>query len=225
MTRPLLLLHGALGTSAQFDALREHWPHALTLDFEGHGTRPAERPFRMEHFAANVAEFIALRALAPVDVFGYSMGGYVALCLARTQPALIHRVFTLGTKFDWTPENATRETRLLDADKIAAKVPHFARQLEALHTGLGWREVLARTAEMMTHLGAHPTLSPADLAQIQHPVRISIGDHDTTAGVDASAAAYRALPNAELQVFPNTPHPLEKVEVRRVVEAVKEFFA
>src|SRR4051794_1738958 len=94
MDKPaLLLLHGALGASDQFDSLVPllaprydlHW-----LDFEGHGAAPLRgRPFRMEHFAENVQDYLRGRGLGPVHIFGYSMGGYVACTLARWQPELV----------------------------------------------------------------------------------------------------------------------------------------
>ena len=33
------------------------------------------------------------------------------------------------------------------------------------------------------------------------------------------------VPNAELQVFPATPHPFEKVSMPMIAGAVREFFA
>jgi hypothetical protein len=42
------------------------------------------------------------------------------------------------------------------------------------------------------------------------------------AGLDGTIAAYRALPNAELQVLPGTPHPIEKVDIGRIVAMIRE---
>jgi len=228
MKPPLVLLHGALGAQDQFDAVSALLAETYTLhrlNWEGHGDAPArQRPFRMEHFAETLGEYLRAQALGAADVFGYSMGGYVALYLAQTQPTVIGRVLTLGTKFDWTPETAARETRLLDADKMLAKVPAFAQALEARHTAFGWRQVLAHTAEMMTALGANPPLSLTSLAQLPHRVRIGVGDRDATVTLEESLAVYRALPQGELSVFPATPHPLEKILVTLLALSITEFF-
>src|SRR5574341_2268135 len=91
MLKPrLLLLHGAVGAGSQFDfllpLLGERY-EVHRLDFEGHGVSPLRgRPFRTEHLAENVAEYLDRSALESVDIFGYSMGGYVALYLAHAQP-------------------------------------------------------------------------------------------------------------------------------------------
>ena len=62
----------------------------------------------------------------------------MACILARTHPNLVTGIATLGTKFYWDPEVAARETGRLDPQKIAAKVPHFARTLAARHPAAGW---------------------------------------------------------------------------------------
>lgn len=224
----LLLLHGALGASEQFSRLMPLLADRFQLhrlDFEGHGGAPArDRPFRIEHFAENVIDYLDAQAIARIDIFGYSMGGYVALYLARTQPDRIGRIATLGTKLMWAPEVAAREVKMLDPKTIAEKVPNFARALEARHTASGWENVLARTVEMMIALGDRPALSSEDYAAIEARVRICVGDRDATVGVEESAAVYRLLPHGELDVLPGAPHPLEKAPLDRLARGLVEFF-
>lgn len=223
---PLLLLHGAVGSAAQFEALIPLLAEYFDVyfpDFEGHGPRPSERDFRIEHFAENAVDFLEHQIHGPVDVFGYSMGGYVAVWLARTHPDRIGRVLTLATKYLWTPDAAAREIGLINPDKIEAKVPQFARALEARHSALGWREVLTRTAAMLTGLGEHNLLAEEVLRTIPHPIRVAVGDRDTTVSVEESAAVYRALPNAQLQVLPGTPHPLEKIGAERLAAFIMDW--
>lgn len=225
---PLLLLHGALGAQAQFDQLaarlEPHFSSVHRFDFEGHGaaSRP-DRPFRMEHFVENVLAYLAAHGLPAIDVFGYSLGGYVAMLLARQHPAQVKRLATLGTKYLWDVEDAAREVRLLDPDKIRAKVPAFARTLEARHPA-GWEVVLGKTREMLTALGQTPALSLADFAAVPHRLRLMVGDQDTTAGVEDSLRVFRALPNAEFEVWPDTPHALERVSLERLTRSLSEFF-
>ena len=226
---PLLLLHGALCSSAQLAPLARELEGRFTvhlLDFEGHGARPGgRRAFRIEHFAENAADLLRERGVQGACVFGYSMGGYAALHLAATAPALVRRVATLATKFAWTPEGAARETEMLDPERIRAKVPRFAETLAERHSGFGWELVLAATREMMLALGAAPLLTPGALGGIAQPVRICVGDRDTTASVEESAAAARALPAGELEVLPRTPHPLEKVPLARLSASLAEFYS
>ena len=225
----LLLLHGALGASAQFDALApllagRFRVHAL--DFEGHGAAaPRERPFAMAHFAENVLAHLDAQGIERAHLFGYSMGGYVALVLAATHPARVSSVATLGTKFVWDPATAAREAGRLDPAVIRAKVPRFADALAERRAGAGgWERVLSHTAALLRDLGEHPPLGPDVLASIQQRVRVMVGDRDATVSVEETAASYRHLPAGELAVLPRTPHPLEQVDAARLAATLGEFF-
>jgi pimeloyl-ACP methyl ester carboxylesterase len=225
----VLLLHGALGDSRQLGPLAAALQDSFdvqALDFEGHGrAAPRGRPFRVEHFAENVLEFLGRASPGPAHYFGYSMGGYVALYLATIRPELVLSVATLGTKFRWNAEEAERQAAALDPVRIRAKVPRFAAALAERHVAAGWETVLVETAGMMRALGERPLLDPAALATIKARVRICVGDRDATVDVDESAEAYRALPAGELEVLPGTPHPFEKAPLARLAQTFAEFYA
>jgi pimeloyl-ACP methyl ester carboxylesterase len=224
---PLLLLHGALGSSAQWESLSRPLSGSFeihTFDFSGHGSKPLQGTFSMPTFALEVEKYLTEHKIANANIFGYSMGGYVALYLASQKPDLVRTIFTLGTKFLWTSDYAVQETGKLDAEKILAKVPAFAAELEKRHTASNWKEVLTNTRAMMLALGNRNLLTPDVLDKIQQPVRIGIGDRDNTVSVKEAAEVVNALSNAQLEVFPNTPHPLERVSPERLAFSIKEFF-
>ncbi len=220
---PLALLHGAVGAKSQFaeliPLLEPHF-EVITLDFEGHGPADlADRPFKIEYFAENV---LNIAGSEKFDVFGYSMGGYVALYLALHHPERVGRVFTLATKFDWTPVMAEKEVKLLDADKIMQKIPHYAQILQATHRD--WRMALEKTRDLLIGLGQQNLLTPDILAQITQPVRIAIGDRDSMVSLEETIAAYRALQLGELQILPATPHPFDKISPSLLADAIIQFF-
>jgi pimeloyl-ACP methyl ester carboxylesterase len=228
---PILLLHGALGGRDQLAPLAEALAEVVdapvrALEFAGHGGTPPDAAdaagYAIERLSAQVA-----RALGgPAVLFGYSMGGYAALHLAAEAPARVAGVVTLGTKLAWTPEYAAREAARLDAAVIRAKVPAFADALARRHAGAGgWEGVLARTAGLLTALGADPLLSPARLAAVACPVRLLAGDRDATLSAAECEAAAGALPRGEFRVLPDTPHPLEQVDARRLAREVAEVYA
>ena len=228
-TRDLVLLHGALGASTQFDALaRGLEPHFRIhlLDFEGHGSAPPRgRPLGIPFFAENVLELLDSKGIERALLFGYSMGGYVALHLALEHPMRAMRVAALGTKLRWDRETASREAARLDPDVMRAKVPKFAAALAARHERAGgWERVVTDTADLLRELGERPLLSDAEFARIAQPVRIIVGDRDATVGVDESAAASRSLIDGSLTVLADTPHPLEQVDMTRLVPILVDFF-
>lgn len=222
----LLLLHGALGSRAQLDALaalvsRRRPVHQI--EFEGHGaTGSRDRPFSVDGFVENVVAALDSSGLEKVDVFGYSMGGYVGLALALAHPGRVSTITTLGTRFAWDPATAAREAARLDPEVIRAKVPAFASTLAERHVASGWEALLARTAAFITSLGERAPLGQAELARIHHRVRIMVGDRDGTVSVEESAATFRQLPSGELMVLPRTPHPMEQVDVYRLADVLIE---
>ena len=223
----LILIHGALGDATQLAPLATRIGdrrRVTCVELEGHGATPLRgRPLRIESFANAVIETMNRASVDTADVFGYSMGGYVALYLAATAPDRIARVATLATKLEWTSDVAARESRLLDADSIRAKVPKFAAALEARHAAIGWEALLAHTAELLHELGERPRVTPQMLESIAQPVRIAVGDRDATVTIDECVDAVRRLPNGELEVHPRTPHPFERAPVERIARSLTEF--
>jgi len=226
----LVLLHGALGASSQLELLAEALAPRFTvhlLDFEGHGGAPArDRPMCVAHMVENVLELMDARSLDGAGFFGYSMGGYVALCLALQHPNRVDRVATLGTKFRWNAETAEREAARLDPQAIRARVPRFAETLAVRHGRAGgWESVLARTAEFLRDLGENPPLTDVTLGQIRQPVRILVGDRDNTVSTDESAAVANTLHNGSLTVLPETSHPIEQVGVHELTRVLRAYFS
>jgi pimeloyl-ACP methyl ester carboxylesterase len=226
--RPLIFLHGALGTEGQVQPLTDKMNRDgenITLTFEGHGSRPGhDRKFRIEYFAENVLEFMNNRAIQQADMFGYSMGGYVALWLARNHPERIGKIATLGTVLVWSKEKAEHEARLLNPDVIEEKVPGFASLLDSQHPQ-GWRSVVDKTREMLLHLGSYPLLIEDDWKALEHTVRLHIGDRDETASVADTLSVFNCLKAGELNVLPDTSHPIKDADLDLLSLSLDDFFS
>lgn len=214
----LYLLHGALGCASQLEPLASALGgvrDVRVLEFAGHGrTTLGQRPFSIDGFTDQVVGRLDADGVATADFFGYSMGGYVALSIAATHPGRARRIMTLGTKFEWLREIAAREAARLDPVTIRAKVPRFGAELEERHAHSGGYEVnLANTAALIRALADDPPLVPERLAGIDAAVCVAVGDRDSTVSVEESARASRALGAGSLAVLPNTPHPLDQVDM------------
>jgi pimeloyl-ACP methyl ester carboxylesterase len=222
----LILLHGALGHSDVFKPFQEKLSKYFTIHtplFSGHGTvEIPEDGITIEKYTKELKEYIEKENLKDVYIFGHSMGGYVALCYASQYPSTLHSVMTLGTKFDWTEEQALKESRMLNPDIIAEKIPKYAQLLENQH-GPKWRRLLHAIAEMMISLGKNPSLKD-NLATILVPVQIMIGDQDNMVTIEESIKVYKSLPNARLAVLPDTKHPMDKVRPHVLLNAMKDFW-
>ncbi len=225
MANPLLLLHGALGSAAQFEQLEKTLKPTTTvysMNFEGHGGRLSDRDFSMPVFVKNVVDFLDEKEIETADIFGYSMGGYVALCLAHQLPDRVGRIITLGTKLDWTMEVYEAQKRMLDPEKIEAKVPAFAATLAKTHAPNDWKTVVHKTADMMKMLASGEKLSDTDLKAIRQSVTIAVGDQDHMVSREESEHASELMTKAKLEVLKDTPHAFEKVSIDNILELLRD---
>ena len=193
-----------------------------TLEFPGHGSTPLENAdeFRLTQFVDVMAARLSLIEGPPPLLFGYSMGGYVGLALASRSPRAFRGIVTLGTKFDWNPASAEREAARLDPVVIASKVPKFAAMLAARHA-VGWESVVCRTAALLRANGEAPLLTVDVLERISVPVCVAVGETDDTVSVAESQTAADLMPRGYCVTLVETPHPIERVSVARIVELVQ----
>lgn len=222
----LILLHGALGHSDIFKPYLETLSSYFVIHtplLSGHGDTelPAEG-ISIEKYTQELATYCKDNDLTDVSIFGHSMGGYVALCYAMTNPENVNSIMTLGTKFDWTEEQALKESKMLNPDAILEKVPQYAQLLEAQH-GSKWKQLLPAIADLMVNLGKNPPLKN-DVTGIKIPVQIMVGDKDNMVTLEESKNVYGNLPNAKLAVLPDTKHPMDKVRPGLLLNLMKDFW-
>ena len=223
----ILLLHGAIGSKDQLSALEQKLADTCIvhrLNFSGHGGSPfVHEIFSISLFASEVINFLEETKIDRIHIFGYSMGGYVAMYLARYHPQKIKKIITLATKFNWDEGIAAQEIKMLNADKIEEKIPDFAAALQQRHAPNNWKTVLKKTAAMLTQMGANNPLKTVDYPSIQHPVLLMLGDRDKMVTLDETVEVYKNLPQAQLAILPNTAHPIEMVHANRLANEIKSF--
>ena len=223
--KDLLILHGALGSASQFSELELQLSaefHIHCFDLYEHGRRCSGRSFTIQDITDDVYHYIKEQLLVHCCIFGYSMGGYVALQLALQHPKLVSSIMTLGTKLDWTKETAEKESVMLNPATIKDKVPHYAASLQKMHDE-NWENLVVNTGKMMHHLALAPITSE-ELKTIKQPVRFSIGDKDNMVSLAETTAAFHAIENSSLLVIPGTKHPIEKVDQQRLAYEIRNFF-
>jgi pimeloyl-ACP methyl ester carboxylesterase len=217
---PVLLLHGAIGSNAQFDLLRERLSHHFDVhapNFPCHGGEPSSGAFSIPGFVDFVKDYIDRHQLNRPVIFGYSMGGYVACYLSLKYPGSVGSIITLATKFYWDEATASAETKMLQPDILEQKVPKFAEALAQTHGAVHWKELLHQTARLLEGLGKQPALKKEDYPAITAPCLLLVGDRDKMVGIEETAAVYRSLPSARFAVLPATPHPIEQVPIDLLV--------
>ena len=98
---PLLLIQGLgwskWGSRAQWDDYAER---RRVLAFDNRGTGLSAKPegtYTVEELADDAASVLDARGIASADVYGHSLGGFIALTLALRRPELVRSLVLVGT--------------------------------------------------------------------------------------------------------------------------------
>lgn len=212
---PLLLLHGAAGCTQLETAalLRRMAPHyrVIALDFSGHGASDdVNAPFSAELFVDNVRAVLDHAGIDRAHVFGFSMGGYVALHFAHHHPDRVRRLAVHGATLEWNAARVRAMLDRLDADALRAERPARADQLAATHHD--WRRLFRR---MRAFVQALPGRTPALLegaTAIDAPTLVSAVDRDDLFPLDAPLRLHELLPASRLAIVPGRHHALQAVD-------------
>ena len=74
-------------------------------------------------------------------------------------------------------------------------------------------------------LGSNPRISDAEWKNIHNAVRIHTSDRDTTAGIEQSQEVFKKLENGEMMILPDTPHPVERANLKLLICSLNDFFS
>jgi len=224
----IIFLHAALGTSQELEPLMKLMSdkgyRTLTFDFGGHGkSSPNPNDFRIDHFAGELEQFIRTHKLTAPAVFGHSMGGYVALYhKANYEDSPITHILTYGTKFNWSESAVMKELPMLVPEHIEEKFPQFRDVLMERH-GDRWKHLLRSTAHMMRNLEKLDGLSREDLASVEIPVCLILGDQDRMVSMEETQLAGRHLHHSELKTISHSKHDLDKANLKEISSVMEDF--
>jgi methylmalonyl-CoA epimerase len=227
---PLLVLHGALGsteleTRRLLPSLEPHF-RTVAVDFAAHGRSDdfeAEEPLTMEFFAENAVAVLDHLGLQRANVFGFSMGGAVALYLAHRHPERVGRMVVHGVNVRWDAGEVAVMTGGMDPESLAGLNPRWADGLQRAHGEGRWKALGARMVRFTQALPDRRFPDEA-LAAIAAPTLISHGDADRYFRLDHALHLWRTLPDAQLAVHPGLDHPIQGVHPARFAGMVRDFF-
>jgi pimeloyl-ACP methyl ester carboxylesterase len=226
-SRPLVLLHGGLQTFAQCfghlipGLVEQH--QVIGVELQGHGhTADIDRPMRPETLADDVVALLDHLGVDRADVFGFSLGGIVALTMGLQHGARVGRLVIASV--DCRPAHAEFERP--DDPDVARRMPTEA-DFQAMRDGYravapdpdGFDAIAAKTSSMVHALEGW---SDKQLRSVTAPSLVLVGDTDFVPLPNA-VAMFEALPQAEFAVLPATTHMGVTLDTARVLALVGPF--
>ena len=145
---PLLLLHGLLGSSRNWQTTGRDLAarfHVLALDARNHGRSPSAEAMSVEAMVADTLAWMDARGLARATVLGHSMGGRTAMALACRHPERVERLVVVDVApraYSWQGHRAEfAAMNELDLEHLRSR--HEAElRFEARVPDLGMRKFL-----------------------------------------------------------------------------------
>jgi pimeloyl-ACP methyl ester carboxylesterase len=225
---PILFIHSALGTHKEFDGLSAFYENRkqILLDLPGHGnSTTTTESLTTGIFAACVRDLIMNLAIYSVDIIGYSMGGYVALELARLAPSMVHSITSHAMKFYWTEAALENSLAQLDSTAIRTRSERAYTKLSEIQSVNGIEKVLAINRNIVAHFRKEK-LSEEDIKHIEAPVLFSVGDSDELVSLVEITRLYESQDKKKtfLAIHPGSPHQISKLDLVSFTGAVRIFW-
>ncbi len=215
---PLVLLHGAYMT---IDDMGEILPglaesrQVIAVELQGHGrTADIDRPLTYEQMADDVAALLRHLGIEEADVFGYSMGGGVALQVAIRHPGVVRKLVVASASYASDGMHA----ELLEmiptiTPEVFAGSPFEEAYLRIAPNPEDFPTLVAKLKQLDMEPFAWP---PEDVRGIAAPTLLIVGDSDAIR-LEHAVEMFRllgggvmgdlaGLPKSQLAVLPGTTH-------------------
>ena len=230
---PIVLLQHFMGNLDNYDpaitdALATGREVILT-DNAGVGLSTGTAPETVAEMARDVASLIDAIGLERVDLFGFSMGGFVAQQIVVDRPELVRRLVLVGTGprggegiGELDPDVAPLFTTTYDPQDLMWLPIFFSRSSKSQAAGRDFldrirertedRDVPVSEATVTAHLAAAREWGLAapdgyeQLKRICHPTLVVNGNNDIIVATVNSYILQQNLPNAELILFSDSNH-------------------
>ncbi|TAP28194.1 alpha/beta hydrolase [Arthrobacter sp. S41] len=200
--------------------------HVITFDQRGVGASSGTVPDTLEAAADDAYNFITALGYDKIDIFSFSMGGFIAQDLVVKHPDLVRKLVLTGTG-PRGGRNIDKVVAVTYWDIFRATITRsdpkeflfFERNKEGKKAGKAFVERLKeRTVDrdkdiafkaLQTQLKAIVKFgrsAPSDLSKITIPTLIANGDYDRMVPSILSVDLHQRIAGSELIIYPNSGH-------------------
>lgn len=220
---PLVYIPPAFGYAGlkSFPALSQNHS-VITVDLQGNGRTAdiPDRPLSIEQYANDVLGLLKYLGVQKADFFGESYGANTAIMIAVCHPEVVRRVVAYGATYG--PAETAHNKEMLHFEKpptADSRGTGFSKEMymKVASDSDYWPKIWTKIASIKWE-----GFSDKQLASLNVPVLIAVGDHDFVR-VEHAAEAAKRIPNAELAVIPDAGHFVLFSEPDRVIPVIKHF--
>lgn len=201
----VVLLHGGLSKTSSWDYIMvpplEDEFHIFAYDRTAHGfTGDQDDSLHFDFQTREAIAFLEDIVKEPAHLIGWSDGANIALMVAMQRPDLVKSIVAIGANYHF---NGVMQA--LDNPEISEEdqAEYNLISPDAPHT------LLEKTIRMHSIWESEPTLTLEEIAAIQCPVLVLVGDDDIISH-SHTVALFEALPLGQLAVIPGTSHAVVK---------------
>jgi pimeloyl-ACP methyl ester carboxylesterase len=200
----------------------------ILFDNVGVGGTNGTTPATVEEMARDAVVFIGALGLNEVDLFGFSLGGFVAQEIALTRPGLVRRLILAGTgpkgapgMEEWRPD----VVKGVVVDDIGPEGYVYVFYAHTESSSSAGQASLGRIFQRQEGRDEGPSLESKNaqyqavlawgvqdwdavgrLRDISQPTLILQGDNDIMIPTSASYTMAGLIPNAKVTIFPDASH-------------------
>jgi pimeloyl-ACP methyl ester carboxylesterase len=201
----------------------------ILFDNVGVGATSGITPGTVEEMARDAVVFLDVLGLGQVDLFGFSLGGFVAQEIALTRPSLVRRLILAGTgpkgapgMREWSPDvvkSVVSEEDVTPGGYVYVFYAHTDSSRAAGQASLGrifqrqegrdeGPSLESKNAQYQAVLawGVQDWASVGRLREISQPTLILQGDDDIMIPTSASHTMAGLIPNAKVTIYPDASH-------------------
>ncbi|XWN38500.1 MAG: 2-succinyl-6-hydroxy-2,4-cyclohexadiene-1-carboxylate synthase [Balneola sp.] len=243
----LVLLHGFMGSHKSFRALippLSEFCNPITVDLLGHGeTQGSEMHYRFaaKEQTADIIKLISEQLQYPLFLYGYSMGGRLALQVALQRTDLIQGLILESTTFGIESEQERQARQALDGQRADSIIANFSQFLEE------WKQLPIFESELLSksmkdeieHIqreqdpvsmsnsllgfgtGSMPCVKE-HLNILSMPVKLLAGAKDQKF-TNIMSSMQNRITTASLEIFEKANHRVHSEQPEALVQTIKQF--
>jgi len=222
---PLLLLHGGLGSIANFEKciadLASHYK-VIALDSPGHGRSGTTNTLSYDLLTDYISKFIDYLNVDSIYVLGWSDGGVVGILLAAERPDKVKKLIAVGanTRSDGMSDESVSWTKNEMITALKNDKDWMKTYLSLTPDPENIDNYLLNTQKMwLTDI-----YIPESKLRLMHvPTLLVQGDRDEIK-IEHITEIYRQIKNAQLCILPNTTHFVFSEKPKMINSLAFDFF-